>query len=92
MPRFETKSLSTEALLTLFSGLSLLGCQKSSPEVSAEVTQAAASAATVSSAKAPAVLASAKEVAPPAGSAKADGEGGCAPGGCAPGKCAGNKK
>jgi hypothetical protein len=91
MPRVDSKSLSTEAFLALFAGLGLTACQKSSPEASAEATRGVVSAAPVASVKAPAAP-SAREVPAPAGSAKAEKEGGCAPGGCAPGQCGANKK
>lgn len=92
MTSFDSKSLSAEAWLTLFAGLSLAACEKSAPAVAAEVGQAVASAAPRPSAAAKAGTVSAREVPSAASSAKAETEGGCAPGGCAPGKCGGAKK
>jgi hypothetical protein len=92
MPTTDCKGLSAEALFALFAGLSLAACQKSSPEVAAEPSQAAASAAPGASAAPKAAAVEAREVPSAAGSAKAEKEGGCAPGGCAPGKCGGAKK
>lgn len=92
MTSFDPKSLSAEAWLTLFAGLSLAACQKSTPEAAAERSPAATSAAPSASAAPKAGTVGAREVPSAASSAKAEKEGGCAPGGCAPGQCAGSKK
>jgi hypothetical protein len=92
MTSIDSKALSAEALLTLFAGLALASCQKSSPEVAAEVTQAAASAGPGASAAPKASAVGVREVPSATSSAKGEKEGGCAPGGCAPGQCAGSKK
>jgi hypothetical protein len=92
MASIDSKVLSAEALLTLFAGLALASCQKSSPELAAEVSQAAASGAPRASATPKSAAVGAREVPSAAGSAKVEKEGGCSPGGCAPGQCAGSKK
>jgi hypothetical protein len=82
--------LSREAILTVLSGLSLLGCDKAT-KVTAEpaASAAAPSAAAPAAADSPSVAA--KEV-PSAQGKAAEKEKSCAPGGCAPGQCGANQK
>lgn len=88
--------LSREAILTVLSGLTMLGCDKAAT-VSAEPTASARPAAlTASSAAGPAGAAvsagvAAKEV-PSAQGKAVEKEKSCAPGGCAAGECGANKK
>lgn len=96
--------LSRDAILTVLSGLTVLGCNKAAtppPEPTASAAPAAATAPSADapapaaltatpSADAPAPAVSAREVAPAAGSAEKEKT--CSPGGCAPGMCGANKK
>jgi len=88
--------LSRDAILTVLSGLSLLGCDKGAAVTAEPVASAApAAAATPAASAAPAAVGSggvvAKEVTPAQGKA-AEKEKSCAPGGCAAGQCGGSKK
>lgn len=96
--------LSREAILTVLSGLTVLGCDKAStvkpePAASAALVASAAPAAApapVAAAAPAADAASAPSVAarevPSAQGKAAEKEKTCSPGGCAPGQCGGSKK
>jgi hypothetical protein len=80
--------LSREAIFTVLSGLTVLGCDKGSG-VAAEPSPSSAPAALAAPSASSAVQA--QEV--PSAAGKAGGaEKSCAPGGCAPGQCGGSKK
>jgi hypothetical protein len=85
--------LSREAILTVLSGLTVLGCDKAAT-VKAEPAESAVVASAVPAAAPSAPGVGAKEV-PSAQPGKADKAGEkektCSPGGCAPGQCGGKK-
>jgi hypothetical protein len=87
--------LSREAILTVLSGLTLLGCDKAAtvnaePAASAQLVASAAPAALAEVSPSASGVA-AKEV-PSAQGKAAEKEKTCSPGGCAPGQCGGSKK
>jgi hypothetical protein len=89
---------SREAILTVLSGLSVLGCDKAAtvkaePAASTQVAPPAAPAdvAAPAAAAASAAGVNAKEV-PSAQGKASEKEKTCSPGGCAPGQCGGSKK
>lgn len=93
--------LSREAILTVLSGLTVLGCDKAAtvqaePAASAQLVASAAPAAPAPAAAAPSAPGvAAKEVPSAQGSGTghaAEKEKTCSPGGCAPGQCGGSKK
>ena len=86
--------LSREAILTVLSGLTVLGCDKAAT-VKAEPAASAplvASAAPAAAAAAPSGAGVAAKEVPSAQGHGAEKEKTCSPGGCAPGQCGGSKK
>lgn|GEM_PF-4508177 len=83
--------LSREAILTVLSGLTLLGCDKAAPVAAEPAPSAAAATLSAPAPAADSASVAAKEV-PSAQGKAAEKEKSCAPGGCAAGQCGANDK